>query len=85
MDQNGIKRLEATDDSLHVKTDRRALHRISSPDWLPEVHLPAMQLPKVPLPHMKLQLSGLARRLSDNRSSSSLSRDGGEQNASQAC
>ena len=85
MDQNGIKRLEATDDSLHVKTDRRALHRISSPDWLSEVHLPAMQLPKVPLPHMKLQLSGLARRLSDNRSSGSLSREGGEQNASQAC
>ena len=85
MDQDGIKRLEATDDSLHVKTDRRALHRLSSPDWLSDVHLPAMQLPKMPLPHMKLPLSGLARRLSDNRSSNSLSNTTPKQDGCQAC
>lgn len=85
MDQDGIKRLEATDDSLHVKTDRRALHRYPSPEWLSDVHLPAMQLPKVPLPHMKLQLSGLARRLSDTRSSNSLHRADADHDSSQAC
>lgn len=82
MDQDGIKRLEATDDSLHVKTDRRVLHRMYSPDWLSDVHL--LSLPKVP--QMKLQLSGLARRLSDNRSSNSLHKaDREDQDASQAC
>ena len=67
MDQDGIKRLEATDDSVHLKSDRRALHRLSTPDWLADVHMPSMQLPRMQMPHMKF--AGFGRRLADARSS----------------
>ena len=66
MDQEGIKRLEATDDSVHLKSDRRALHRLSTPDWLPDMHMPSMQLPRMQMPHM--DFSRFGRRLTDNKS-----------------
>lgn len=66
LDQGGIKRLEATDQSVHIKSDRRALHRLSTPEWLAEVHMPSMQLPKMQMPHMKF--SGFGRRLAENKS-----------------
>ncbi|DBA99968.1 TPA: hypothetical protein ACH3X1_013841 [Trebouxia sp. C0004] len=45
MDQSGIKRLEATDDSVHLSADRHAV----SPGtvWRPDVHMSAMHLPKM--------------------------------------
>ncbi|KAA6417643.1 MAG: hypothetical protein FRX49_12435 [Trebouxia sp. A1-2] len=70
MDQDGIKRLEATDDSVHLKSDRRALHRLSTPEWLADVHMPSMQLPRMQMPHMKFASFG--RRLTENKSSSNL-------------
>ena len=66
MDQDGIKRLEATDESVHLKSDRRALHRLSTPDWLADVHMPSMQLPKMQMPQM--QFAGFGRRLAENKS-----------------
>ena len=60
MDQDGIKRLEATDDSVHLKSDRRALRHLSTPEWLSDVHMPSMQLPKMQMPHMKF--AGFGRR-----------------------
>ena len=66
MDQDGIKRLEATDQSVHLKSDRRALHRLSTPDWLADVHMPSMQLPKMQMPQMNF--SGFGRRLADTKS-----------------
>ena len=70
MDQDGIKRLEATDDSVHLKSDRRALHRLSTPEWLADVHMPSMQLPRMQMPHMKFASFG--RRMTENKSSSNL-------------
>lgn len=70
MDQDGIKRLEATDDSVHLKSDRRALHRLSTPEWLADVHMPSMQLPKMQMPQMKFASFG--RRMTQNKSSSNL-------------
>lgn len=70
MDQDGIKRLEATDDSVHLKSDRRALHGISTPDWLADVHMPSMQLPRMQMPNMKF--SGFGRRMPENKSSNNL-------------
>ena len=64
MDQDGIKRLEATDESVHLKSDRRALHRLSTPDWLADVHMPSMQLPKMP----QMKFSSFGRRLAENKS-----------------
>ena len=66
MDQDGIKRLEATDESVHLKSHRRALHRLSTPDWLADVHMPSMQLPKMQMPQM--QFAGFGRRLAENKS-----------------
>ena len=66
MDQDGIRRLEATDESVHLKSDRRALHRLSTPDWLVDVHMPSMQLLKMQMPQMNF--SGFARRLGENKS-----------------
>lgn len=56
LDQGGIKRLEATDQSVHIKSDRHALHRLSTPEWLADVHMPSMQLPKMQMPHMNFQV-----------------------------
>ena len=67
MDQDGIKRLEATDDSVHLKSNRRALHRLSTPDWLADVHMPSMQFPRMQMPHMNFV--GFGRRQADTRSS----------------
>ena len=73
MDQDGIKRLEATDDSVHLKSDRRALHRLTTPDWLADVHMPSMQLPKMQMPQMRF--SGFGRRGTESRSSDSLAQE----------
>lgn len=70
MDQDGIKRLEATDDSVHLKSDRRALHRLTTPEWLADVHMPSMQLPRMQMPYMRFPAFG--RRLPESKSSSSL-------------
>ncbi|KAL0051470.1 hypothetical protein WJX82_008099 [Trebouxia sp. C0006] len=43
MDQSGIKRLEATDDSVHLSADRHAVS--PGPVWRPDVHMSAMHLP----------------------------------------
>ena len=66
LDQGGIKRLEATDQSVHIKSDRRALHRLSTPEWLADVHMPSTQLPKMQMPQMKF--SGFGRRPAENKS-----------------
>lgn len=50
MDQTGIKRLEAMDDSVHLMADR---HPVSpGPAWVPDVHMPGMHLPKMSIMHM---------------------------------
>ena len=50
MDQSGIKRLEAMDDSVHLMADR---HPISpGPVWRPDVRMPGMHLPKMSAMHM---------------------------------
>lgn len=50
MDQTGIKRLEATDDSVHLMGDR---HPISaSPAWRPEVRMSGLHLPRVSMPRL---------------------------------
>lgn len=48
MDQGGIKRLEATDDSVHLMADRHAVS--PGPAWRPDMS--AMHLPRVSMPHM---------------------------------
>lgn len=50
MDQTGIKRLEAMDDSVHLMADR---HPVSpGPAWVPDVHMSGMHLPKMSIMHM---------------------------------
>ena len=46
MDQTGIQRLEATDDSVHLMGERHS----ASPafGWKPDMHLPRMSLPHIP-------------------------------------
>lgn len=46
MDQTGIKRLEATDDSVHLMADRHAVS--PGPAWRPDVHLPKMSMMHMP-------------------------------------
>lgn len=48
MDQTGIKRLEAMDDSVHLMADRRPVS--PGPAWVPDVH--GMHLPKMSVMHM---------------------------------
>ena len=50
MDQSGIKRLEATDDSVHLMADRHAVS--PGPAWRPDVHMPGVHLPKMSMMHM---------------------------------
>lgn len=50
MDQSGIKRLEATDDSVHLSADRHAVS--PGPVWRPDVHMSAMHLPRMSMLHM---------------------------------
>lgn len=50
MDQGGIKRLEATDDSVHLSADRHAVS--PGPAWRPDVHMSAMHMPRMSMPHM---------------------------------
>lgn len=50
MDQTGIKRLEATDDSVHLMGDR---HKLStSPAWRPEMRMSGLHLPRVSMPRL---------------------------------
>ena len=50
MDQTGIKRLEAMDDSVHLMANR---HPVSpGPAWVPDVRMSAIHLPKMSLMHM---------------------------------
>ena len=50
MDQTGIKRLEAMDDSVHLMADR---HPVSpGPAWVPDVRMSGMHLPKMSIMHM---------------------------------
>ena len=50
MDQTGIKRLEAMDDSVHLMADR---HPVSpGPAWRPDVRMPGVHLPKMSIMHM---------------------------------
>ena len=50
MDQSGIKRLEATDDSVHLSADRHAVS--PGPVWRPDVHMSAMHLPRMSMLRM---------------------------------
>ena len=50
MDQSGIKRLEATDDSVHLSADRHAVSPGSV--WRPDVHMSAMHLPRMSMLRM---------------------------------
>ena len=50
MDQTGIKRLEAMDDSVHLMADR---HPVSpGPAWRPDVRMPGVHLPRMSIMHM---------------------------------
>ncbi len=50
MDQGGIKRLEATDDSVHLSADR---HSVSpGPVWRPDVRMSALHMPRMSMPHL---------------------------------
>ena len=50
MDQTGIKRLEATDDSVHLMGDRHKL--AASPAWRPEMRMSGLHLPRVSMPRL---------------------------------
>ena len=50
MDQSGIKRLEATDDSVHLMADRHPV--TPGPAWRPDMHMSAMHMPRVSMPPM---------------------------------
>ena len=50
MDQSGIKRLEATDDSVHLMADRHPV--TPGPTWRPDMHMSAMHMPRVSMPRM---------------------------------
>lgn len=50
MDQTGIKRLEATDDSVHLMADRHAVTPGAA--WRPDVRVPGVHLPKLSMMRM---------------------------------
>ena len=50
MDQTGIKRLEATDDSVHLMANRHAV--TPGPAWHPDVRVPGVRLPKLSMMRM---------------------------------
>ena len=48
MDQTGVKRLEATDDSVHLMGDRHVVS--ATPAWRAEMRMSGLHLPRVSMP-----------------------------------